>query len=372
VIFGDQYVLKNLRRVQGGVNIEVEMGQYLTEQRDFAHVARVVGTVEYHRTNEEPITFAILHTYVPNEGDAWGYTLDAIGDYLDDALGQLEEIEELAPPTDDLLELTERPIPPHVARLVGPYLESARLLGRRTAQMHMVLARSEGDPAFDPEPFTAFHRRALSHAMDGAAKYALRALRKRLDELPGDVQDRARYVLEHEDQIRSSVRTLRDQKIDAKRVRCHGFYHLRQVLFTGNDFVIIDFEGEPRRRLSERRLKNSPLRDVASMLRSFHRAASSCLLEHRPDVAVGHGEFAWLQPAALFWHRWVSAVFLKSYLDVAQVEGLLPQSRQQLNLLLRAFLMDRAVDELSYELENRTEWLRVPLDGIVDLLSSAE
>jgi maltose alpha-D-glucosyltransferase/alpha-amylase len=348
------------------------MAHYLAERRDFAHVARVAGTIEYHRTNEEPITVALLHTYVPNEGDAWGYTLDSIGDYLDDALGQLEEIDEVAPPTDDLLELAELQVPSHVARLIGPYLESARLLGRRTAQMHVVLGRSERDPAFDPEPFTHFHRRALSHAMDSAAKYALRGLRSRLNQLPEDVQDRARYVLDREEDVRGIARVLRDRKIQAKRIRCHGYYHLRQVLFTGSDFAIVDFEGEPQRRLSERRLKSSPLRDVASMLRSFHYAANSCLLSHVPNVVVAHDEFAWLPPAALFWQLWVSAVFLRSYLDTASEGGLLPESRSELNLLLRAFLLDRCVYELGHELENRLDWLRVPLDGIVRLLKTAE
>ncbi|MFQ5806603.1 MAG: alpha-amylase, partial [Phycisphaerae bacterium] len=252
----------------------------------------------------------------------------------------------------------------------GPYLESARLLGRRTAQMHVVLARSEGDPAFDPEPFTDFHRRALSHAMDSAAKYALRALRKRLDELPSDVQDRAQYVLDREDDVRSIARALREQTIRARRIRCHGYYHLRQVLFTGSDFVIVDFEGEPQRRLSERRLKSPPLRDVASMLRSFHYAANSCLLDRTPDVVVGPDEFGWLQPAALFWQIWVSGVFLKSYLDVVKEGDLLPESRDQLNLLLRAYLLDRSVYELAHELDNRPQWLRVPLDGIVGLLKT--
>ncbi len=372
VVFGEEYILKNLRRVQGGADVEVEMGRYLAEQRDFAHVARVAGTIEYRRANEEPITTAILHTYVPNDGDAWGYTLDALGDYLDDALGQLEEIEQIAPPTDDLLVLSGYEIPPLVARLIGPYLESARLLGRRTAQMHVVLSRSEGDPAFDPEPFTDFHRRALSHAMDSAAKYALRALRERLNELPVEVQDHAQYVLDRGDDIRGVARALRDQKIRARRIRCHGHFHLRQVLFTGSDFVIVNFEGEPRRRLSERRLKNSPLRDVASMLRSFHYAANACLLDRVPDVVAGQDEFGWLQPAALFWQIWVSALFLRSYLDVAHEGGLLPASREELNLLLRAFLLDRCVDELGHELENRPDWLRVPLDGLVRLLKAGE
>ena len=372
VVFGEKYILKNLRRVQGGVNVEVEMARYLTEKRDFAHVARVAGAIEYRRSNEEPITVALLHTYVPNRGDAWGYTLDAIGDYLDDALGQLENIEEIAPPTDDPLELAEHEVPAHVARLLGPYLESTRLLARRTAQMHVVLSRSEGDPAFDAEPFTDFHRRALSHAMDSAAKYALRALRKRLDNLSAEVLDRASYVLDHEAEVRAIVRSIRDEKIRARRIRCHGYYHLGQVLYTGDDFVIVNFEGEPRRRLSERRLKNSPLRDVASMLRSFHYAASSCLLSHVPQVAVGHDEFAWLQPAALFWQTWVAAVFLRSYLDVAREGNLLPDSPQELSLLLRAYLLDRAVYELGHELENRPDWLRVPLDGIVRLLKTGD
>ena len=372
VVFGEKYILKNLRRVQSGVNVEVEMARYLTEKRDFAHVARVVGTIEYHRTNEEPITTALLHTYVPNKGDAWGYTLDAIGDYLDDALGQLEEIEQIAPPTDDLLELSEYEVPSHVARLIGPYLESTRLLARRTAQMHVVLTRSEGDPAFDPEPFTDFHRRALSHAMDSAAKFTLRTLRTRLGDLSEDVHDHARYVLERENDVRAIIRAIRDQKIQATRIRCHGYYHLQQVLYTGNDFAIVDFEGEPQRRLSERRLKNSPLRDVASMLRSFHYAASACLLSHMPQVAVGHDEFAWLQPAALFWQTWVGAVFLKSYVDVAREGNFLPDSRHELRLLLHTFLLDRSIYELSYELENRPDWLRIPLDGIVRLLKTAE
>ena len=164
--------------------------------------------------------------------------------------------------------------------------------------------------------------------------------------------------------------TRREQKIQAQRIRCHGYYHLRQVLFTGHDFAIIDFEGEPRRRLSERRLKNSPLRDVASMLHSFHYAASFCLLNRSAEVVVGHDEFAWLPPAVLFWESWVSATFLRAYLDVARTGGLIPESRQELDLLLRVYLLDRAISQLSFDLEHRPEWLRTPLDGIVRLLEN--
>ena len=284
----------------------------------------------------------------------------------------MDEIDEIAPPTDDPLELSESVVPARVARLIGPYLESTRLLGRRTAQMHLALANSEGDPAFDAEPFTDFHRRALSHAMDSSVKHAFRLLRIHLNSLSDDILDRARYVLDREDDVRAIVRSLRDKKIQARRIRCHGYYHLRQVLYTGSDFVIVDFEGEPRRRLSERRLKNSPLKDIASMLRSYHYAASSCLLNRVPQCVVGHDELAWLHPAALFWQTWVSAVFLKSYVEVAREAGLLPESPAELNMLLRAYLLDRTVYELGYELENRLDWLLVPLDGIVRLLKTSD
>ncbi len=368
VVFGEQYILKNLRRVQSGINVEVEMGRYLAERQDFAHVARVAGTVEYHRRNEEPITTALLHTFVPNEGDAWGHTLDAIGDYLEEALAHVDQIDQLAPPTDDLLALAQQEIPPRVARLLGPYLESVRLLARRTGQMHLALAASEGDPAFDPEPLTDFHRKALSHAIHAAVRHALDRLLKQYEELSGELRDPARYVLERRQALCDIPKPLRDRAMKAKRIRCHGFYHLRQVLFTGNDFVIIDFEGEPGRRLSERRLKHSPLRDVASMLRSFHYAATASLATRTADVPTDHDELAWLRPAALFWQRWVSAAFLKSYLATLGETDLLPASRDDVALLLRCYLLETCVSEVNYELDTQRGQLRTALEGLVRLL----
>lgn len=368
MVFGEKYLLKNLRRVQAGVNVEVEMARHLAERRDFTHVARIAGTVEYHRRNEPPITLALLHEYIPNEGDAWGYTLDAIGDYLDDVFGQVANIEDIAPPTDDPLALAELDVPSRVAILLGPYLEATRLLARRTAQMHLALSEADGDPAFEPEPFTDFHRRALSHAMDSALKHAFRTLRGRLSDLENADAARACYLLERENDVRAIVLALRDRAVRAKRIRCHGYYHLRQVLYTGNDFVIVDFEGEPRRRLGERRLKSSPLSDVAGMLRSYHFAAGSCLLSRGSHVAVGDEDVTWLQPAAFFWQSWISAAFLKSYMETLRDGGLLPEKREDFDLLLRTCLLDRALYELMYEVEQRPDWLRIPVEGIVRLI----
>jgi maltose alpha-D-glucosyltransferase/alpha-amylase len=152
------------------------------------------------------------------------------------------------------------------------------------------------------------------------------------------------------------------------RIRCHGDYHLGQLLFTGKDFVITDFEGEPIRPLSERRLKRSPLRDVASMLRSFHYAAYGSLFESGETTVTRTTYAPALEPWARFWYGTVSAVFLHHYLALVRGAPLLPPSDDELALLLDAYLLEKAVYELGYELNNRPDWAMIPLGGILQLL----
>jgi maltose alpha-D-glucosyltransferase/alpha-amylase len=159
---------------------------------------------------------------------------------------------------------------------------------------------------------------------------------------------------------------IRRGKITASRIRCHGDYHLGQALFTGKDFVIIDFEGEPARSLSERRLKRSPLRDIAGMIRSFHYAAQTALNKQGPRLPQANNMNHWAQ----YWYTWVSASFLNAYLSTMKPEGLLPQDRTQMKNLLDAFLFDKAVYEVGYELNNRPDWVKVPLQGILQMLAA--
>ncbi len=269
-------------------------------------------------------------------------------------------------PTSHILDLIEEEIPQIAQDTIGSYLESARQLGERTGELHVALASDRKDPAFSPEPYTDFNRRALYQSMRSLADQSLALLGQRLKSLPEEIHADAAKVLSLENDIFKRFQMLTEKKIKAMRMRCHGDYHLGQVLYTGKDFVIIDFEGEPARPVSERRLKRSPLRDVAGMLRSFHYAVISAL---RGD-ALRPEDLPNLEPWSRLWHTWVCVAFLKSYFDATKDVRILPESNSDLKILLDIHLLEKAAYELAYELNNRPDWVKVPLQGILELMQA--
>ena len=369
VVYGNRLILKLFRRLEEGINPDLEIGRFLTE-RGFAHIPPVAGALEYRRSDGEPVTLAILQGFVLNQGDAWGYTLGALGRYFERLLAKEARTEGVPVPDKNLMALTEEVPTPLATELIGPYLEEARLLGQRTGELHVTLGQDSDDPDFSPELFLDAARQALYHGMLALADQALPLLRKHLTYLPEAVQRNAKTVLDLEGEIRRRFQMIRDRQVTAMQIRCHGDYHLGQVLYTGKDFVIIDFEGEPARPLSERRLKGSPLRDVAGMLRSFHYAAYAALLGK--VAGVRPEDFSSLEPWARFWYVWVSVAFLKAYLSAAGQAPFLPSSREELRMLLEAHLLEKAVYEIGYELNNRPDWVKIPLRGILDLLETVK
>jgi maltose alpha-D-glucosyltransferase/alpha-amylase len=257
--------------------------------------------------------------------------------------------------------------------MIGPYLESVRLLGERSAEMHIALASDPADPLFAPEPFSTLYQRSIYQSMRSSAIQSLHLLRQRLKHLPETAATEARQVLGLEDEIFRRFHRLLQHKMTTMRTRYHGDFHLGQVLYTGKDFVIIDFEGEPGRPLSERQIKRSPLRDVAGMLRSFHYAAYAALFD---QINKGLGDShtraaASLEPWLQLWQVWVSATFLKAYLAKAGQHAFIPPNRTDLQILLDAFVLEKAVYEIRYELNNRPDWIHIPLRGVVQLLATA-
>ena len=363
VRFGDRLVLKIIRKLSPGVNPDLEIGRLLTGKR-FAHCAPTAGAIELRLDPEEPMTVAILQGFVPNQGDAWSYALNRLESYFAAAIGR--ELPAL-PPSFPVSLLDEAP-PGPAAELIGDFFDSALLLGRRTAEMHLCLASEERLPEFRPETFSKLYQRALDQSMRSLAGKALPLLRWQFNRLPEGLRPLAVWVMEHENELMNRFRELLESRISALRIRCHGDYHLGQVLFTGSDFVIIDFEGEPARPITERRIKRSALRDVAGMLRSFHYAAYAALVR-RANNASSAGTTDVLEHWAEFWQRWVGAEFLKSYLQEAAGGRFVPGGREELRVLLRALLLEKAVYELSYELNNRPDWVGIPLRGIRQLLS---
>ncbi len=369
ILFGDQFLLKLYRRVEVGANPDLEVGRFLSQKR-FPHTAPLAGAIEYQRDNGERLTFGILQQFVQNEGNAWQYTLDEMSRYCEEALTQPLAIDKSSIPHKPLLSLVSEDLPAEAHDRIGPYLEDARLLGLRTGELHAALAAATPeDQAFVPEPFTDFYRRGLYQSMRGTANLTLPLLRNHTKSLSEPIEPLAKQVLTGEGRLRKRLMAIRDQKLKGARIRCHGDYHLGQVLYTGKDFIIIDFEGEPARPLNIRKLKDSPLRDVAGMLRSFHYAAQASSIGLvagvRPEDAV------LLAPWSRYWQTWVSISFLKAYLSIQEITMILPPSMEEIQLLLDGYILQKALYELSYELNNRPDWVSIPLEGILQILDAA-
>jgi maltose alpha-D-glucosyltransferase/alpha-amylase len=258
-------------------------------------------------------------------------------------------------------------VPEFAHTSVGPYLEAAGLLGQRTAEMHLALASDPQDLVFHPEPFTMEFQQSLQKSVLELTARVFRLLREKHSSLPAEWSDKADELAGWEREAARRFQATLSTPIRAMRTRIHGDYHLGQVLYTGSDFVIIDFEGEPARPLAERRIKRSPLQDVAGMLRSFHYAAFAPLLGEKPVAAK---DLRRLSSWAEAWNGWVSSRFLANYFATSGEASYLPRSSEETKSVLELHLLEKAVYELGYELNNRPTWVGIPLQGLSGLLSA--
>jgi maltose alpha-D-glucosyltransferase/alpha-amylase len=383
IVFGDKLILKLFRRTDIGINPDLEIGRFLTERIGFPHTPPVAGMIEYRKKKGESAAVGILQKFVPNEGDAWRQALDALSQYFERAVtrppdglkDQPGSHRNPLPKTRQIGfvdQLHRVDLPAIALELIGPYLENVTLLGQRTAELHVALSSHTDDPDFIPEPFSVLYQRSLYQSMRNHSGQMFQLLKKNLNTLRGTALDNALSVLDAQGDVLNRFRLLLSRKINANRTRIHGDFHLGQVLYTGKDYVIIDFEGEPARPLTERRLKRSPLRDVAGMLRSFHYAAYTSLYGHLGSAMVRPEDISAMEPWANIWTIWISATFLQSYLEHAQTGRFIPTDRAELDILLDVYLLEKALYELGYELNNRPDWVHIPIAGILQLLRGPE
>jgi len=263
--------------------------------------------------------------------------------------------------------MIEGALPEAVARAMGAYPGIASTLGRRTAEMHLALASDSTNRAFVPEPLVAADLERLTADATGQARQALQLLASVQSSLPEDVRRAADRLLQSGDTLLERIRSTPRLEFVASRIRVHGDYHLGQVLLSEGDFYILDFEGEPARPLSERRLKQSPLKDVAGMIRSFGYAAYAALFAH---TASRPSELARLEPWARIWQLCSSSAFLGAYFAAVAGALFVPTAPAERDGLLELFVIDKMLTELSYELNNRPDWARIPLRGLLDLLNA--
>ena len=368
VAYGDRGLLKVFRRVENGINPDLEIGRVLTTMK-FPHSPPLAGSLEYVRANDETVTVAILQGFVHNQGDAWKYTLEAFDRYLERCRAQPTGREDELTLNETLLEMVQKGIPTFAREFIGPYLESSVRIGQRTAELHVALANVQNNPDFMPEPFSLEYRRSRYESMCRLASQTSSLLKGRLNDLPSDTDQEARLVVNSEAQILDRFRDFFELETSALRIRCHGDYHLGQVLYTGQDFVISDFEGEPARPLGERRMKHTPIMDVAGMLRSFHYAPYAALSRQQSNL-LAEGDGRRLDPWVRFWSVWVSVVFLKAYLAIAGRASFWPGSQEEFQVLLDAHLLEKAVYEIRYELNNRPGWVKIPIRAVLEILET--
>jgi maltose alpha-D-glucosyltransferase / alpha-amylase len=365
IVYGDKLMLKVFRMIEEGPSLEYELSKFLsTREPAYRGTPRLAGAIEYTVTEREPSTIGTLFEFAPNQGDAWRLTLDALDRFYDGVLSASPRVDVPMIDSGSLVQRARQAPSDKIIDWVGAYMDRVRLLGMRTAELHVVLASETTDPLFAPELYDIMHQQSMYGSVSAGMARTFDLLRSRMPQLTLEARAVAEQVLARDAEIDRMLEKVTRRRIDVIRTRIHGDYHLGQVLWTGEDFLIIDFEGEPGRPLSQRRFKRNPLRDVAGMLRSLDYASAAALRDgrHRPeDLPVLEG---W----ARVWVQWVSASFLGGYLDRATGTRIVPPNDTDLELLLRFFLFEKVIYEINYELNNRPEWVEIPMRGLLALI----
>ncbi len=379
ILYGQKLILKLFRRLQPGENPDVEIGRFLTEVAKFKHIAPFMGETTMTPAAGEATTTAMLQGLVTNEGDGWEWFLGQLAGFFE-AVGTRSAPGE--PPRPTLLNL---PKPDATMRaLCGSALDAAALLGTRTAEMHLALATQTQDQAFCAESFDQSNLEQDARRIETQLGHVIETLKSKLATLDDTTTDLAVQLLSRRHKLVGRAHDLMRLKTAGQRIRIHGDYHLGQTLRTfsqdkdsaaletergtgpgSGDFVILDFEGEPARTLAERRQKQSPLKDVAGMIRSFSYAASAGLERAQSSNRGMEPETA--RAWVVSWERSVTSEFLRAFGKcIAAKPELLPQ-KEEAQIVLDAYILEKALYELMYELNNRPQWLRIPLTGILAL-----
>lgn len=361
ILYHDQLFLKLFRKLEAGTNPDVELMRHLSETRTFDGVPPYAASLDYENGAGERATLGLVIGYVPNQGDAWQLATAAVDRYLERVLVEEPDIHAIGAIPSSPLGVRVDEVPSAFLDLAGGFfMEMIELLGRRTGELHRALAADRDDPAFAPEPFSRLYQRSLYQSLRGLARRIIGAVRRAPIENP-DLRAEVAAFVAQEEKVLSRFARVTEGRITATKIRIHGDFHLGQVLFSGRDFTIIDLEGEPGRTMSERRLKFSAFRDIAGMLRSFHYAISGRYQEQwalRPNDAERLQ--TWIRP----WYTLVSGTFLAAYLETVGDAPFVPQTPDQIATLLDVFLLEKAVYEVGYEINNRPDWLPIPLEGV--------
>ena len=359
ILYSERFFFKLYRSPEEGSNPELEIIRTLTESTSFTNIPGYAGAIEYQKSDGESTTIGILVDLIPNEGNAWEFTQSAIDQFFDRIITKKEEL--MASSTSE--NMNEMAGSENMMNLIGSFFaDMIALLGQRTAELHLALASVKNKKEFAQEPFSLLYQKSLYQSFRTLVKRTFSQMKSAGSRLTEDQEQLAEEILKNENNLLLTIKsTLEKEKIHSSKIRIHGDYHLGQVLFTGKDFVIIDFEGEPTRSITARQLKHCPLKDVAGMLRSFHYSIYMGKVKNESKMP-GNEEF--LKPWLEAWYRTVEKIFMEGYLKTAGKASFIPDSSNQLYDLLAVYTIEKAIYELDYEFNNRPDWIHIPLSGL--------
>jgi maltose alpha-D-glucosyltransferase/alpha-amylase len=364
VFFGDRLMMKLFRKIEPGPNPEVEVGRFLTEHARFPHTPATRALL-LAEVDGEPAALAFFQDYVPSHANAFDHIFSNVLLTMETVLARSDDLGTPPEPRHPL-DVAENELA-RGREIMGPLLTDAGLLGQRTGEMHLALASEPDHPVFGTETVSTLQMRSVYQSIRSTVKTSIALLKRRRSHLKETDADLINELIEAEGALLEQIKSVMSEKIIVDRIRIHGDYHLGQVLYTGKDFVIIDFEGEPQRPLSQRRLKRLALRDVAGMVRSFHYAL---LLAYRQADESGWDDgsrehlVSWTQTI----HRWLTAEFLKGYRTTVEGSSIVPSDETHFRELLDVLVVEKAAYELEYEVNNRPDFASVPLTGILETL----
>ena len=369
--FGTHCVLKTYRRVEEGINPDVEIGRFL-ERHQFTGMVPVLGTIEVRRRGGSSSTIAALRSFVPHQGTAWQHLLDQLSQFFERAATMSSETTQALTTEGPLMPLSEE-VSVQEHELFSHCLETADRLGHKTGELHRTLFSDRSEPAFAPEPFTKGYQRSIYQTMRNQVAQVSAHITRDKQKLSERLQAGADQFLASQTALFQRFQKGLDFPLDGWRIRCHGDYHLGQFLYTGNDYLILDFEGDSSKPISDRRIKRSPLRDVASMIRSFDYAIRSMLYglgnqRGRPSGVLRDEDRGALAKWGSACYTRMARRFVSSYLEVVESTGLLPTNLDARRTILELFLLEKSLIELNYDLIRRPDWMVIPLEAILRML----
>lgn len=360
LVIDDAFFLKIYRKVDYDLNPDLAITRFLTEETPFRHIPTYAGGIILHTTGKPIMVLGMMQKLVPNEGDAWPLMLAFMAESFEKMV-EKGIVEQPAPTLSNALYHPYATLPELLQQSIRQRTaDNLYLLGQRTAEMHQALAMGK-DPAFSPEDFDQAYRQSFLQSLTQLVDKRLQLAKQTRETLPPALQDQVNYFVSHCDTIRHYFDQVSTLTTDAKRTRIHGDFHLGQVLFTGDNFIILDFEGEPESSLATRKIKHSPLKDVAGMVRSFHYALYATIVFNDRFQSIKEKVTDDWRLAML---KAITGSYLHGYFETLGNHPILPTSAADVKLLLDLHMLEKAIYELGYELNGRPDWATIPLKGI--------